>query len=76
MWATLPTSSRSLGHRDRPAAGPAERPLAGTMARPPRPRTAHLFDRGVLGRAFGFLGPVEAAISLALLPIGAALFVT
>jgi len=35
-----------------------------------------LYDRGVLGRAFGFLGPVEAAISLALLPIGAALFVT
>jgi magnesium-transporting ATPase (P-type) len=44
------------------------------MARPPRPRTAHLLDRGVLGRAFGFLGPIEAAISLALLPIGAALF--
>jgi magnesium-transporting ATPase (P-type) len=51
-----------------------ERPQAGTMARPPRPRTAHLLDRGVLGRAFGFLGPIEAAISLALLPIGAALF--
>ena len=30
------------------------------MERPPRPRTARLLDRAVLGRAFGFLGPVEA----------------
>lgn len=52
----------------------AERPQAGTMTLPPRPRTAHLLDRGVLGQAFGFLGPIEAAISLAVLPIGAALF--
>jgi magnesium-transporting ATPase (P-type) len=52
----------------------AERPQAGTMARPPRPRMAHLLDRGVLGRAFAFLGPIEAAVSLSLLPIGAALF--
>ncbi len=30
------------------------------MDRPPRRRTARLLDRAVLGRAFGFLGPVEA----------------
>jgi len=52
----------------------AERPMPGTMDRPPRPRTARLLDRLVLGRAFGFLGPVEAVVSLSLLPIGAALF--
>ncbi len=46
----------------------------GTMSRPPRGRTARLLDRRVLGRAFGFLGPVEAAASMAMVPIGAALF--
>jgi len=46
----------------------------GTMGRTPRERTARLLDRRVLGRAFGFLGPVEAAASMAMLPIGAALF--
>ncbi len=52
----------------------AERPEPGVLARPPRSRQAHLLDRRVLGRAFGFLGPVEAAVSLSMLPIGAALF--
>jgi magnesium-transporting ATPase (P-type) len=52
----------------------AEHPESGVMDRPPRPRTARLLDRHVLGRAFGFLGPVEAAASLALAPVGAALF--
>ncbi len=52
----------------------AERPEAGTMGRPPRGRDARLLDRRVLGRAFGFLGPIEAVVSISLLPIGAALF--
>jgi magnesium-transporting ATPase (P-type) len=52
----------------------AERPEPGVMRRAPRARSARLLDRGVLGRAFGFLGPVEAALSMAMLPIGAALF--
>ncbi len=52
----------------------AERPEPGVMARPPRTRTARLLDRRVLGRAFGFLGPVEAALSMAMLPLGAAIF--
>ena len=52
----------------------AERPEPGVMERPPRTKEARLLDRGVLGRAFGFLGPVEALASMALLPIGAALF--
>jgi magnesium-transporting ATPase (P-type) len=52
----------------------AERPEPGVMARPPRPRQARLLDRRVLGRAFGFLGPVEAALSMAMLPLGAAVF--
>ena len=52
----------------------AERPEPGVMERPPRTKEARLLDRRVLGRAFGFLGPVEAIASMALLPIGAALF--
>jgi potassium/sodium efflux P-type ATPase len=52
----------------------AERPEPGVMDRPPRSRVARLLDRRVLGRAFGFLGPVEAVASMAMLPIGAALF--
>jgi magnesium-transporting ATPase (P-type) len=52
----------------------AEAPEPGTMERSPRTRAARLLDRNVLGRAFGFLGPVEAAVSMAMLPIGAALF--
>ena len=52
----------------------AERPEPGVMERPPRPRSARSLDRAVLARAFGFLGPVEAIASLAMLPVGAALF--
>ena len=52
----------------------AERPEPGVMERPPRSRSAHLLDGRVLGRAFGFLGPIEAAASMAMLPLGAALF--
>jgi P-type Ca2+ transporter type 2C len=52
----------------------AEAPEPGVMERPPRRPDARSLDRAVLARAFGFLGPVEAAASLALLPLGAALF--
>lgn len=52
----------------------AERPEPGVMERPPRPCRARLLDRRVLGRAFGFLGPVEAGLSMAMLPLGAAVF--
>ena len=52
----------------------AERPEPGVMQRPPRSRRARLLDRRVLGRAFGFLGPVEATLSMAMLPLGAAVF--
>ncbi|MHB9088067.1 MAG: cation-translocating P-type ATPase [Thermoleophilia bacterium] len=52
----------------------AEKPDPGVMERPPRPQNARLLDRRVLGRAFGFLGPVEAGIAMAMLPLGAYLF--
>ncbi len=52
----------------------AEAPEPAVMDRPPRSRRARLLDRRILGRAFGFLGPVEAVISMAMLPLGAALF--
>ncbi len=52
----------------------AEQAEPGVMGRSPRSPKARLLDRGVLGRAFGFLGPVEAILSMAMLPIGAALF--
>jgi len=52
----------------------AERPEAGVMDRPPRPREERLLNGHVLGRAFGFLGPVEAFGSMILVPIGAAVF--
>jgi magnesium-transporting ATPase (P-type) len=52
----------------------AEPPEPGVMERQPRTRSARSLDRGVLARAFGFLGPVEAVASLAMLPVGAALF--
>jgi P-type Ca2+ transporter type 2C len=52
----------------------AEPPEPGVMERQPRTRSARSLDRAVLARAFGFLGPVEAVASLALLPVGAALF--
>ncbi len=43
------------------------------MAERPRRSDAPILDRGVLARAFAFLGPLEAALSLAMLPAGAAL---
>jgi magnesium-transporting ATPase (P-type) len=46
----------------------------GIMAQPPRSRKARLLDARVLGRAFGFLGPVEAATSMAIMLASAALF--
>ncbi|HYU59014.1 MAG TPA: cation-transporting P-type ATPase [Actinomycetota bacterium] len=52
----------------------AEKPEPGVMARPPRARSARLLDGRVLGRAFGFLGPVEAAGAMAMIVFGAALF--
>lgn len=52
----------------------AERPETGVMDRPPREKKARLLDRHVLGRAFGFLGPVEAALAIMLVPLGAFLF--
>ena len=52
----------------------AEKAQPGIMQRSPRSPNARLLDRGVLGRAFGFLGPVEAVLAMAMLPIGAALF--
>jgi magnesium-transporting ATPase (P-type) len=52
----------------------AEHPDRGVMDRPPRRRDARLLDARVLGRAFGFLGPVEAAVSMAMLWLGAAIF--
>jgi magnesium-transporting ATPase (P-type) len=52
----------------------AEPPEPGVMERQPRTRSARSLDRAVLARAFGFLGPMEAVASLAMLPVGAALF--
>jgi magnesium-transporting ATPase (P-type) len=53
----------------------AEEPEAGVMARMPRDRSSRLLDRKVLGRAFGFLGPVEAIASLAIaVPVTAAVW--
>jgi magnesium-transporting ATPase (P-type) len=51
----------------------AERPEAGVMDRPPRRRDEHLLSRHVLARAFAFLGPIESVLSMAMLPIGAAI---
>jgi magnesium-transporting ATPase (P-type) len=52
----------------------AEEPEPKTMARPPRRRADRLLDRTVIARAFGFLGPLEAVLSLSMLPLGAAAF--
>jgi magnesium-transporting ATPase (P-type) len=52
----------------------AEPPEHGVMEQRPRSRSARLLDRPLLARAFGFLGPVEAIASMAMVPIGAALF--
>ena len=46
----------------------------GTMTQPPRSRRARLLGASVLGRAFGFLGPVEAVTSMAVMLASAALF--
>ena len=48
-----------------------EPPESDVMQRPPRARESRLLDRHVLGRAFGFLGPMEALLSLLMLPVGA-----
>jgi magnesium-transporting ATPase (P-type) len=42
------------------------------MVTPPRSRRERLLDRFTLLRSFAFLGVVEAALSLAMLPVGAA----
>jgi magnesium-transporting ATPase (P-type) len=42
----------------------AEPPAADVMARRPRGPAEHLLDRSVLLRAFGWLGPIEALVSL------------
>jgi len=52
----------------------AERPTPGTMTRPPRPRGVGMLDGPVLVRSLGFLGPVEAVLSMALLPLAAGAF--
>ncbi|MBY8876261.1 cation-translocating P-type ATPase [Actinacidiphila acidipaludis] len=39
-----------------------ERSEPGLMERPPRPRGHNVIDRGMLGRAWGFLGPLCAAL--------------
>jgi magnesium-transporting ATPase (P-type) len=52
----------------------AERPSPRLMTLPPRSPDARLLDKQVLGRAYGFLGPIEAVGSMLMLPIGAALF--
>ncbi len=42
------------------------------MRAPPRSRIERLLDRFTMLRAFGFLGATEAALSMAMLPLGAA----
>ncbi|HSR25597.1 MAG TPA: cation-transporting P-type ATPase, partial [Candidatus Eisenbacteria bacterium] len=46
----------------------------GLMSQPPRSRRARLLDTRVLGRAFGFLGPVEAVTSMGMMLLSAAVF--
>jgi Ca2+-transporting ATPase len=43
----------------------AEQAEAGTMQQSPRPKTQALLDLPLLLRAYGFLGPVEAALAMA-----------
>ncbi len=43
----------------------AEPPEPGIMDKPPRPRTQRLVDRGLLLRAYCFLGPIEVVASMA-----------
>ena len=42
-----------------------ERAEPGTMSRPPRRRSERLLDRGVLGRVFGWIGPLEGLAAMA-----------
>ena len=42
-----------------------EKPEPDVMKRPPRPRNQPLLDRGLLWRAFGWLGMIEAALCFA-----------
>jgi magnesium-transporting ATPase (P-type) len=42
----------------------AERPDPGVMLRPPRRPDERLLDRGLMARAFLFLGPIQAAAAL------------
>ena len=42
----------------------AEAPAPGAMDRPPRGAAEHLLNRGVLLRAFAWLGPIEAFVSI------------
>ena len=42
----------------------AEPPETGLMTRPPRPKNAFLLDRSLLFRAYGFLGVIEAVLSM------------
>jgi magnesium-transporting ATPase (P-type) len=50
----------------------AERPAPGTMQRRPRSSSEHLLDRSVLVRAFGWLGPIEAFVSMGAALVAAA----
>ena len=52
----------------------AEPPEPQVMREPPRTRNSLLLDRKVLARSFGFLGLLEAIVSLSLVPVGAHLF--
>lgn len=54
----------------------AERPSSGVMRRPPLSRRVQLLGLPTLARAFGFLGPIEAAVSMAMVPLGAWLFMS
>jgi hypothetical protein len=56
-----------------PLALGAEPPEPGVMERPPRTRSARSLDGAVLARAVGFPGPVDAVVSLAMVPVGPAL---
>jgi magnesium-transporting ATPase (P-type) len=42
-----------------------ERAERGTMTRPPRPRSERLLNRAVLGRVFGWIGPIEGLAAMA-----------
>jgi magnesium-transporting ATPase (P-type) len=42
-----------------------ERAEPGTMERPPRPRSERLLSRAVLGRVFGWIGPLEGLAAMA-----------